>query len=177
MGRAIIVACRSVPDLVFAIIFVEAIGVGVLPGLLALACHSVGMLGKLYAESIEQVAPGPPEAIKSTGATRWQQITTGVVPQVLPSFALYRLDINLRSSVILGYRGAGGIGFLLNEYMGEVQFKAALGIVIVVFVLIVTMEMVAAVIRALRAGHKVPLLDDPGGRWWRRGRNFADGSH
>jgi phosphonate transport system permease protein len=150
VGRAIIVACRSVPDLVFAIIFVEAIGVGVLPGILALAFHSVGMLGKLYAESIEQIPPGAPEAVKSTGATRWQQITTGVVPQVLPSFAsiaLYRLDINLRSSVILGYVGAGGIGFLLNEYMGELQFKAAMGIVIVMFVLIVSMEMVAAVIR------------------------------
>lgn len=150
VARAVIVVCRSVPDLIFAIIFVEAIGIGVLPGVLALAFHSVGMLGKLYAEQIEQVAPGPPEAMKSTGATRWQGIMTGVVPQVMPSFssiALYRLDINLRSSVILGYVGAGGIGFLLNTYMGELQFRAAMGIVLVMFVMIIAMEVVAAVIR------------------------------
>lgn len=155
VARAIIVACRSVPDLIFAIIFVEAIGVGVLPGILALSVHSVGMLGKLYAETIEQIPPGPPEAVKSTGATRWQQVTTGVVPQVLPSFAsilLYRLDINLRSSAILGYVGAGGIGFLLNEYMGELQFRAAMAIVIIMFVLIVTMEVVAAIIRRALIG-------------------------
>ncbi len=178
VARAIIVACRSIPDLVFAIIFVEAIGIGVLPGVLALACHSVGMLGKLYAESIEQVAPGPTEAVKSTGATRWQQVTTGVVPQVLPSFAsiaLYRLDINLRSSVILGYVGAGGIGFLLNEYMGELQFRAAMGIVIVMFVLIVSMEMVAAVIRRSLIGMEaIPVSGgtaSPGptsNPWWLR---------
>jgi phosphonate transport system permease protein len=150
VARAVIVVCRSIPDLIFAIIFVESIGIGVLPGVLALAFHSVGMLGKLYAEQIEQVPPGPPEAIKSTGATRWQAMMTGVVPQVMPSFssiALYRLDINLRSSVILGYVGAGGIGFLLNTYMGELQFRAAIGIVLVMFVMIVAMEVTAAVIR------------------------------
>jgi phosphonate transport system permease protein len=166
VARSIIVACRSVPDLIFAIIFVEAIGVGVLPGILALGLHSVGMLGKLYAESIEQTPPGPPEAVKSTGATRWQQVTTGVVPQVLPSFSsvlLYRLDINLRSSAILGYVGAGGIGFLLNEYMGELQFRAAMGILVIMFVLIVSMEIVAAVIRrALIGMEAIPVTGGTG---------------
>jgi len=150
VARSVIVACRAVPDLVFAIIFVEALGVGVLPGVLALAFHSIGMLGKVFADNIEQVPPRQTEAVKSTGASRWQVMMTGIVPEVLPTFssvALYRLDINLRSSVILGYVGAGGIGFLLNEYMGELQFRAAMGIVIVMFVLVVSMEVVAAVVR------------------------------
>jgi phosphonate transport system permease protein len=150
LARALIVACRSVPDLIFAIVFVEALGIGVLPGVLALALHSVGMVGKLYAEAIEETPPGPCEAVTSTGASRTQIITTSVVPEFLPSFwsiALYRLDMNLRSSVILGYVGAGGIGLLLNTDMGELQFRQALGVVIVIFVLIVLMEVVSAVIR------------------------------
>jgi phosphonate transport system permease protein len=150
VARALITACRSVPDLVFAIIFVEALGIGILPGILALGLHSVGMLGKLFAESIEQVHPTPREAVTSTGARRLQHLTTSVVPQVLPSFssiAIYRLDINLRSSVILGYVGAGGIGFTLNAAMGELLFRQAAAIVLVIFVLIVVMEVVSALIR------------------------------
>jgi phosphonate transport system permease protein len=160
VARALIVVCRSVPDLVFAIVFVEAIGIGVLPGVLALGFHSVGMLGKLYAESIEQVPTEPREAVTATGASRLQNVATSVVPQVLPSFSsitLYRLDINLRSSVILGYVGAGGIGFLLNQYMGTLQFRRAMAIVVVIFALIVIMEFVSAVIRRSLIGTDAPL--------------------
>jgi phosphonate transport system permease protein len=160
LARAVIVVCRSVPDLVFAIVFVEAIGIGILPGVLALGFHSVGMLGKLYAEAIEQVPPEPREAVTATGASRLQNVATSVVPQVLPSFSsitLYRLDINLRSSVILGYVGAGGIGFLLNQYMGTLQFRRAVAVVIVIFVLIVIMEFVSAVIRRSLIGTEAPL--------------------
>jgi phosphonate transport system permease protein len=160
VARSIIVVCRSVPDLVFAIIFVEAIGIGILPGVLALGFHSVGMLGKLYAEAIEQVPAPPREAVTATGATRLQNLATSVVPQVISTFSsttLYRLDINLRSSVILGYVGAGGIGFLLNEDMGVLQFRQAVAIVIVIFVLIVGMEVVSAVIRRSLIGVEAPL--------------------
>jgi phosphonate transport system permease protein len=160
LARALITICRSVPDLVFAIVFVEALGIGILPGVLALGVHSVGMLGKLFAESIEQVPPAPGEALTSTGARRLQNLTTSVIPQVLPSFssiAIYRLDINLRSSVILGYVGAGGIGFALNAAMGELQFKEAVGIVLVIFVLIVIMEIVGAVIRRSLIGLDAPI--------------------
>jgi phosphonate transport system permease protein len=166
LARSIIVVCRSVPDLVFAIVFVEAIGIGVLPGVLALGFHSVGMLGKLYAESIEQVPSEPREAVTATGASRLQNVATSVVPQVLPSFSsitLYRLDINLRSSVILGYVGAGGIGFLLNQYMGTLQFRRAIGVVIVIFVLIVAMEVVSAVIRRSLIGTDAPVRSAAGG--------------
>jgi phosphonate transport system permease protein len=160
VARALIVVCRSVPDLVFAIVFVEAIGIGVLPGVLALGFHSVGMLGKLYAESIEQVPTEPREAVTATGASRLQNVATSVVPQVLPSFSsitLYRLDINLRSSVILGYVGAGGIGFLLNQYMGTLQFQRAMAVVVVIFALIVIMEFVSAIIRRSLIGTDAPL--------------------
>jgi phosphonate transport system permease protein len=159
VARAIIVACRSVPDLVFAIVFVEALGIGVLPGVLALGLHSVGMLGKLYAEAIEQVPEQPREAVAATGASRLQSLATSVLPQVLPSFCsvtLYRLDINLRGSVILGYVGAGGIGFLLNQYMGVLLFRQAVGIVIVIFALIVVMEVVSAAIRRSLIGTDKP---------------------
>jgi phosphonate transport system permease protein len=161
LARSLIVVCRSVPDLVFAIVFVEAIGIGILPGVLALGFHSVGMLGKLYAEAIEQVEPEPREAVTATGASRLQNVATSVVPQVLPSFSsitLYRLDINLRSSVVLGYVGAGGIGFLLNEDMGELQFRQAVGIVVVIFALIVIMEIVSAIIRQSLIGTDAPII-------------------
>ena len=159
LARGLIVLCRSIPDLVFAIIFVEALGVGVLPGVLALGLHSIGMLGKLYAEAIEQVPPQPREAVTATGAGRLQNLATSVWPQVRPAFSsitLYRLDINLRSSVILGYVGAGGIGFLLNQDMGVLRFRHAVGIVLVIFVLIVVMEYVSAIIRRSLIGTDAP---------------------
>jgi phosphonate transport system permease protein len=166
VARTIIVVCRSVPDLVFAIVFVEAIGIGVLPGVLALGFHSVGMLGKLFAESIEQVPPEPREAVTATGAGRMQNLATSVVPQVLPSFSsitLYRLDINLRSSVILGWVGAGGIGFELNQYMDTLQFQESIGIVIVIFALIVLVEVISAIIRRSLIGSDAPITSAAAG--------------
>jgi phosphonate transport system permease protein len=161
VARAVIVLCRSIPDLVFAIIFVEALGVGVLPGVLALGFHSIGMLGKLFAEAIEQVPEQPREAVAATGAGRLQNLATAVWPQVMPAFSsitLYRVDINLRDSVLLGYVGAGGIGFLLNQDMGVLLFRRAVGIVIVIFVLIVLMEYVSAIIRRSLIGDDAPAL-------------------
>jgi phosphonate transport system permease protein len=151
---------------VFAIVFVEAMGIGVLPGVLALGFHSVGMLGKLFAESIEQVPPEPRQAVTATGAGRMQNLATSVVPQVLPSFSsitLYRLDINLRSSVILGWVGAGGIGFELNQYMDTLQFTEGVGIVIVIFVLIVLVEIISAVIRRSLIGSDAPITSAAAG--------------
>jgi phosphonate transport system permease protein len=167
VARGIIVACRSIPDLVFAIIFVEALGVGILPGVLALGIHSVGMLGKLYAEAIEQVPTQPREAVTATGAGRLQNLATSVWPQVMPAFSsitLYRLDINLRSSVILGYVGAGGIGLLLETDVEGLNFKHAVGIVLVIFVLIMIMEYVSAFIRRSLIGEDAPAISGRPGR-------------
>ena len=153
--RGIIVLSRAVPDLIFAAIFVRAIGIGVLPGVIALGLHSIGMIGKLFADAIEQTEKSPREAVTSVGASKWQAITTSVIPQAMPSFIstiLYRLDINLRSSSVLGIVGAGGIGFLLQANLRSLQYDEALGVVTVVFVLITVMEFFSAAIRATLLG-------------------------
>src|SRR5690606_22972604 len=103
LARAVITLTRAIPDLVFAIIFVMSVGIGPLAGILALGLHSIGMIGKLFADAIEEIDEGSRDAVLATGATRIQAIATAVLPQVMPSFistALYRLDINVRVSVI-----------------------------------------------------------------------------
>ena len=153
--RGIIVLSRAVPDLIFAAIFVRALGIGVLPGVLALGLHSIGMVGKLLADAIEQTDRVPREAVASVGASKWQGIITSVVPQVMPSFiaiTLYRLDINLRSSSVLGLVGAGGVGFLLQKTLRTLQYDEALGVVIVVFVFITLMEALSAAVRSTLLG-------------------------
>ena len=153
--RAIIVLGRAIPDLVFAMIFVRAVGIGPLAGILALGLHSIGMVGKLFADAIEQTSPMPREAVTSVGAGKWQAITTSVLPQAMPSFiatALYRLDINLRSSTVLGLVGAGGVGVLLQQYLRSLRYDAALGVVIVIFVFITIVELLGSLVRATLLG-------------------------
>lgn len=166
--RGIIVLTRTIPDLVFAAVFVRALSIGVLPGILALGLHSIGMVGKLFADAIEQTTPSPRQAVVSVGAGKWQAITTSVIPQAMPSFiatALYRLDINLRSSTVLGIVGAGGIGFILKSFTGSLQWDKALGVVILIFVFITVMEFVSALVRSsllggdrIMVGRKAPRL-------------------
>ena len=114
LARAVIALTRAVPDLVWALLFVTAVGLGPFPGALALSVHSIGMLGRLFSEVIEDMDFGPVEALTLTGASRLQVFTHAVVPGVLPSLlgiSLYRFDENLRSSLVLGFVGAGGLGF------------------------------------------------------------------
>jgi phosphonate transport system permease protein len=173
VARVVITSCRAVPDLVFALVFREALGIGVLPGVLALGLHSIGMLGKVYGDAIEQVPSGPREAVTAAGSGRFQQITTAVVPVVSPSIlsnGIYRFDINLRSSVVLGFVGAGGVGFTLQADMNTLNFRLSMGIIIVMTALILVVEFLSAGLRSALIGH-----DQPGGqsrRWWpiRRGR-------
>ncbi len=149
-ARGFIVAMRAIPDLIFALIFVRAIGIGVLAGILAIGLHAIGMVGKLFADSIEQIDEGPREAVLATGASQIRALVTGVVPQVMPAFigiALYRLDINFRTSTILGYVGAGGIGTLLQLYLGGLQYPKALGVVVVIVVLVLIVEFLSATVR------------------------------
>jgi phosphonate transport system permease protein len=105
--------CRTVPDIVFAMIFVVAFGLGPLPGVLAIAVHTVGALGKLFAEVVENIDMKPVDGIRSTGASWFAQIRFGVLPQVLSNFtsyALLRFEINVRGATVIGFVGAGGIG-------------------------------------------------------------------
>ncbi|HSL57851.1 MAG TPA: phosphonate ABC transporter, permease protein PhnE [Acidimicrobiales bacterium] len=153
-ARGFIVMMRAIPDLVFALIFVRAIGLGgvggIVAGILAIGLNSIGMVGKLYADAIEQIDEGPREAVLSTGATRNQAIVTGALPQVLPAFigvGLYRLDINFRTSTVLGYVGAGGIGQLLQLYLSGLRYDRALGVTVVIVVLVLAVEFLSAAVR------------------------------
>lgn len=149
-ARGIITFCRAVPDLVFAVLFVRALGLGVLPGVLALALHSVGMLGKLFADAIEDADPGPREAVRSVGVGPLRELLNGVVPQVVPAWIsafVYRVDINLRTSVVLGFVGAGGIGFALQDALRGLVYPKALGIVAVILVVVAAMELTSMALR------------------------------
>jgi phosphonate transport system permease protein len=111
-------AMRAINEIVFALIFVVAVGLGPFAGVLALFVHTSGILGKLFSEAIEAIDPGPVEGIRATGASKLQEIMFGVVPQVIPlwtSFTLYRFESNVRSAAVLGFVGAGGIGFSLFQ--------------------------------------------------------------
>ncbi len=150
LSRAIIGFTRSVPDLVWALLFVTAVGLGPFPGGLALAVHSVGMLGRLFAETIENMDMAPIDALSLTGASRLQVFTHGVIPSVLPTLAgigLYRLDENIRSSLVLGFVGAGGIGFQLLTAMNLFQYRQVSLLLIIVFVIVFLAERLSAICR------------------------------
>ena len=150
-ARGLIGLARSVPDLVWALLFVTAVGLGPFPGALALAVHSVGMLGRLFAEMIEHMEMAPIDALALTGARRLQIFTHGVIPSVLPSLTgitLYRFDENIRSSLVLGFVGAGGIGFELLSAMNLFQYRLVSLYLIVIFVLVLAAERLSAWVRA-----------------------------
>lgn len=149
-ARMLITMCRAVPDLVFAVLFVRALGIGVLPGILALGLHSVGMMAKLFADAIEQSEAGPREAVRATGASRLGELLLGVLPQVIPSWLgtfIYRIDINLRTSVVLGFVGAGGIGFALQDALRGLMYESAMGIVLIILLVIAAMELASISLR------------------------------
>jgi phosphonate transport system permease protein len=126
--RTLLNIIRSIEPLIWGIIAVTVVGLGPFAGILALFVHSIAALGKLYSESIEGIDPGPIEAIQATGATRLQTIMYAVVPQMIPpfvSFSIYRWDINVRMSTIIGMVGGGGIGLLLSQYMKLLNWRAA----------------------------------------------------
>lgn len=155
-ARGIIVFTRAIPDLIFALIFVRVYSIGVLPGVLAIGLHAVGMLGKLFADSIEQIDRRPREGVSATGASRLQEIASGVLPQIIPSFiaaALYRLDINFRSATLLGLVGAGGIGLQIRAYQGGLRYPELLGVTLLIIALIVVVEAVSTNVRSTILGH------------------------
>ncbi|MEV0335591.1 phosphonate ABC transporter, permease protein PhnE [Nocardia sp. NPDC050717] len=161
---AVITFCRAMPDLLFAVLLVRALGIGVLPGILALALHSIGMLAKLFAAAIEETDPGPREAVRSAGGGYLREMVNAVTPQVVPAWIgtfVYRVDINLRTSVVLGFVGAGGIGFALQDALRGLIYPDALGIVGVILVVIAAMEILAVLIRRalLTPGDAGPVRD------------------
>jgi phosphonate transport system permease protein len=119
---------RSIEPLIWAVIFITWVGLGPFAGTLALALHTIASLGKLYSEAIESIDPGPLEAIQATGASWLQVAVYGVIPQIIPplvSFTVYRWDINIRTSTILGAVGGGGIGSLLIQWIRLSDYDSA----------------------------------------------------
>jgi phosphonate transport system permease protein len=151
LARFVLNATRSISEIIFALIFVAAVGLGPFPGVLALAFHSVGMLGKFLADAIENIDSGPVEALLATGANKWQVIAYAVVPQVWPGFVtlcLYRWELNFRSATILGIVGAGGIGFELITSMRLFKYQDMTAILIVILAMVVGVDSISAYIRS-----------------------------
>lgn len=141
---------RAIDSLILALFFVSAVGLGPFPGTLALAIHSVGMLGKLFADAIEAIDPGPVEALRSTGAGKLATIRWAVLPQVAPhfiSYFLFRFELNVRVAVVLGLVGAGGIGFLLTQYMRLFQYQKVCTVILVILALVMAVDFVSARLR------------------------------
>lgn len=148
--RALLAAFRSVPEIILGIIFVAAVGFGALPGVLALALHSSGMVGKFYAEAIEHVDPKPLEAALAAGASRFQVITHAVLPQVLPQLAditIYRWEYHFRASAVLGIVGAGGIGFELMAALRLVRYDEVSAILLSVLACVLVVDTIGAALR------------------------------
>ena len=150
IGRALIVLSRSTHEIIFALIFVSALGLGPLPGIIALGCRSVGFMLKTTAEAIENINRGPVEAIVATGAGKTARFLFAVVPQVFPIFlgnAIFQLDINIRRASILGMVGAGGIGLHFSEQMKAYNYGNAGACVLAVVVLVIAGEIVSNRVR------------------------------
>lgn len=150
-ARFILNALRGVSELVFALIFVSAVGLGPFPGILALALHNAGMLGKFYAEAIEAVDHGPVEAMQSTGAGWSQTVAYAIVPQILPHFItynLYRFEVSIRSATVLGLVGAGGIGFHLISSIRLFDYQTTAMVLVVIVALVILTDWAGNKIRA-----------------------------
>ena len=150
VARAIMSFFRAVPDIVFALIFVTAVGLGPFAGVLALICHNTGVMGKLWSEAMEEVDPGPEQALRTAGASRPQILVNATLPLVLPQLVgllLYRFDVNVRSSLVLGLVGAGGIGLLINRAIKSFQFDEMMTYLIIVLILIIAVDLASAAIR------------------------------
>jgi phosphonate transport system permease protein len=143
---------RAINEIVFALLFVVAVGLGPLAGVLALAIHNIGIIAKLFSEAVEATDPRPVEGIRATGALRLQEVIFGILPQVMPlwsSFTLYRFETNVRSATVLGIVGAGGIGQSLYENIRGFQYSETATIVIIIVLTVMLIDMLSARVRAV----------------------------
>jgi len=150
-ARATLNFLRSIDTLVYALLFVAAVGLGPFPGVLAVVAYTTTSLAKLYSETIEGIDPGPVDAITATGATRLQVLRFGVLSQVLPlflSYILYRLESNIRAATVLGFVGAGGIGFYLQTYLRMIDYPAASTVLLVTVAMVMAVDFLSSRLRA-----------------------------
>ncbi|MEQ8346350.1 MAG: phosphonate ABC transporter, permease protein PhnE [Sneathiellaceae bacterium] len=148
--RRLMDAFRAINELVFAVLFVVAVGLGPFAGVMALFIHTTGVLAKLFSEAVEAIDPRPVEGIRTTGATRIQEVVYGVIPQVMPlwiSYALYRFESNVRSATVLGLVGAGGIGQVMFESIRSFQYSESATILLVVIVTVSLIDLVSQYLR------------------------------
>lgn len=143
---------RAIHEIVFAVLFVVAVGLGPFAGVMALFVHTTGVLAKLFSEAVEAIDPRPVEALRTTGASRMQQVVYGVIPQVLPlwiSYSLYRLESNVRSATVLGIIGAGGIGQVLFESVRGFYYPESAAILLIVVGTVTVMDLLSQQLRRL----------------------------
>lgn len=148
--RRLMDAARAINEIVFAVLFIVAVGLGPFAGVMALFVHNVGVIAKLFSEVVETIDHRPVEGIRATGAIRLQEIVYGVLPQVLPnwiSLSLYRLETNVRSATVLGIVGAGGIGFILHESIRSFEYDKAAAIIIVIILAVSVVDIISQQLR------------------------------
>ncbi len=148
--RRVMDAFRAINEMVFAMLFVVAVGLGPFAGVLALFVHTTGVLAKLFSEAVEAIDPRPVEGIRATGAHPVQEVVFGVIPQVLPlwiSYALYRFESNVRSATVLGLVGAGGIGQVLWEYIRGFYYSETAAVMIVIIVTVSLLDVFSQFVR------------------------------
>lgn len=147
----VIVSSRSINALIWAMLLVTIVGPGVFAGIMAIALRSIGFVGKLLYEAIEEIHPEPVEAITASGASRTQVLAWSVWPQILPAFvgtAIYRWDINIRESTVLGLVGAGGIGLQMNAAINNLAWGQVATVFVLIFATVILSEWVSAKVRA-----------------------------
>lgn len=150
LGRAIIIVARSLHPVVLGVLFVKAVGFGAFAGILTLIIYTLGFVGKLIAEAVEEIKYGQIEAIRATGAGYFTILIYAVFPQIMPrliGLSMYQLDINLRASTVIGLVGAGGIGNTLNSAFGRYDYGTASAILLVMIGIILIAETVSGKLR------------------------------
>lgn len=158
LTRVLLSAERALPDLIVMLFFVAIVGLGAFPGVMALAFSSIGMLGKLFADAIEEVDPKPVESLEAIGASKAQIIHFAVLPQVFPSIianTLYRFEVNIRMSILLGVVGAGGIGFSLVTSIRLMKYQEAMAAILIILLLVTLCEKSAEVLRRVMIGQEL----------------------
>ncbi|MBL8362031.1 MAG: phosphonate ABC transporter, permease protein PhnE [Rubrivivax sp.] len=148
--RRLMDACRAINEMVFAMLFIVAVGLGPFAGVLALAVHTTGTLAKLFSEAVEAIDPRPVEGIRAAGAPSLVEVLYGIVPQVLPlwlSFTLYRFESNVRSASVVGMVGAGGIGVVLYEVIRGFQYAQTCAVLVILAVTVTLIDLASAWLR------------------------------
>lgn len=150
VGRFLMVLSRSVHEIVWALIFVSAVGLGALPGILAIAMRSVGFISKITAEAIENIDPKPVEAIRAVGGNQFQVMYFGILPQIYPvvlATVIFEWDINIRRSAVMGLVGAGGLGLLFFRQMNSFNYGGVTMVILAILLLIVIGEVISHYLR------------------------------